>query len=102
MNKASETAVGEIADRDRQLASLLRTARIQDQLDQRLRPLLPDQVRDHVQLACIEADCLVLAADSPAWATRARLEAPKLLEAARKLWPQELTRTRVIVTTLNR
>lgn len=97
MGKRNERQAGDVAAGDRHLASLMRTAGIFERLDQTLQPLLPASDRGHIRLACIEEDTLVLAADSPAWATRARLAAPDWLAAAAELWPTELRRTRVIV-----
>ncbi|MEE4330331.1 MAG: DciA family protein [Wenzhouxiangella sp.] len=97
MSQGNERRAAEVAGRDRQLAALMRTAGIFERLDQKLKPLLPEGERAHIRLACVENDTLVFAADSPAWATRARLAAPRLLAAAAELWPTTLRRTRVIV-----
>jgi len=75
----------------------MRTAGIFERLDKTLQPLLPPADRGHIRLACVEDETLVLAADSPAWATKARLSAAQLLAAANELWPKPLRRTRIIV-----
>jgi hypothetical protein len=97
MEKRAEKAIDQVSSGDKRLATLLRAGRIFDELDRRLQPELAENSRGHIQVACVDGDCLVLAATSPAWASRARLEAPGLLEVARKIWPEDLRRTRVIV-----
>ncbi len=98
MDKRAEKEIEQISGQDRGLERLLRVARIYEALDRRVRPALSEALREHVSVACVESDCLVLAADSPAWATRARLEAPDALQAAREVWPDTLRKTRVIVS----
>jgi hypothetical protein len=97
MEKPAEKKPGQIASGDRGLAALLRMGRVYDELDRRLQPSLPEGSRGHIRVACVEGDCLVLAAESSAWASRARLEAETLLQAARTCWPDNLRRTRIIV-----
>ncbi len=97
MEKPAEKKPGQIASGDRALSALLRMGRVYDELDRRLQPSLPEGSRGHIRVACIDGDCLVLAATSSAWASRARLEAETLLQAARGFWPEDLNRTRIIV-----
>jgi hypothetical protein len=97
MEFRSEKDLAGIVGSDRTLSALLRAGKMFDELDRHLQPVLSDTLRGHAQVACVDGECLVLAADSPAWASRARLEAPALLEAARKIWPRELNNWRVIV-----
>ena len=98
MEKKSEKNLGEIADSNQRLLSLLNAGRLFDALDRVVQPLLPEQARGQIQVACVEDDCLVLAASSPAWASRARLLADTLLnEVNRYLDQQPLKKTRVIV-----
>ncbi|TVQ34615.1 MAG: DUF721 domain-containing protein [Wenzhouxiangella sp.] len=99
--RGKEKDVGMVSAGHRGLAGLLRRARAFEALDARLQPLLPENARGQIRVACVEGETLVLAATSPAWSSRARLEAPRLLEAAADLWPTELRSTRVIVTPLN-
>ncbi|MCH8476579.1 MAG: DUF721 domain-containing protein [Wenzhouxiangella sp.] len=96
----AEKDLAAVSAADRGLAGLLRLARAFEALDQRLQPLLPEPARGRIQVACIEGDTLVLAAASPTWSSRARLEAPRLLEAAAQIWPTPLRHTRIIVTHL--
>ena len=77
-----------VAGGDRRLASLLRASQAFEALDARLRPHLSESSRGNIRVACVEGDCLVLAAASSAWASRARLEAQNLLEHAKELWPR--------------
>lgn len=66
-------------------------------LNARLRERIPENARGRIAVACVEGDCLVIAAASSAHASQARLLADSLLEAAQQHWPEKLTRTRVIV-----
>ncbi|MFO7764524.1 MAG: DciA family protein [Wenzhouxiangellaceae bacterium] len=66
-------------------------------LNARLRERIPENARGRIAVACIEGDCLVIAAASSARASQARLLADSLLEAAQRHWPGKLARTRVIV-----
>lgn len=79
------------------LGRLLATARALERLDASLRQVLPGSMREHIGLACIEGKTLVLAATSPAWASRARLMAEDLLKEANRQLDERLEETRVIV-----
>ncbi len=92
-----ERKVAEISGAHDGLARLLATARALDRLDASLRQVLPGSMREHIGLACIEGDTLVLAATSPAWASRARLMADDLLREANRQLDERLEGTRVIV-----
>lgn len=76
----------------------LRRAEAYIALNERVRERIPEGVRGEIAIACVERDCLVIAAASSARAAQARLLAASLLEAARTHWPEALARTRVIVT----
>jgi hypothetical protein len=93
----AEREVAEISERDRPLGRLLATARAYDRLDAALRQVLPGSMREHIGLACIEGNTLVVAATSPAWASRARLMAEDLLKEANRQLDERLEGTRVIV-----
>jgi len=97
MKSRSEKSIGQVAGDDRRLSALMRAASAFEALEQRLGPLLAAEWRDQIRVACIEEGCLMLAARSPAWATRARLQADQLLEAAREIWPGELREVKVVV-----
>lgn len=97
MESRSEKDLASIVGNNRELSTLLRAGRMFDELDRRLQPMLPESLRGKVQVACVDEDVLVLAAESSAWGSRARLHASELLEAARQIWPNELTSWRVIV-----
>ncbi len=79
------------------LGRALRRAEAYLALNARLADLIPERARGDILIACVEGDCLVIAAASSARATQARLLADTLLEAARKYWPGELARSRIIV-----
>jgi|GEM_PF-3452536 len=87
----------EIAAGQPGLAAALRQAESYLALNRRLRDSLPPQMRGRVGVACIDQDCLVLAAATPELATRARLNAASILTAARQWWPTALKRSRIIV-----
>ncbi|RFF28749.1 MULTISPECIES: DciA family protein [unclassified Wenzhouxiangella] len=96
-NRRSERAVTDVSEGHDGLSRLLSTARALDQLDASLRQVLPGSMREHIGLACIEGNTLVLAATSPAWASRARLMADDLLREANRQLDERLEETRVIV-----
>ena len=92
-----ERGIGEVSEGHEGLARLMATARALDRLDASLRQVLPGSMREHIGLACIEGNTLVLAATSPAWASRARLMADDLLREANRQLDERLQGTRVIV-----
>ncbi len=97
MNDRGEKSVSAVASDDRRMASLLRASGAFEALDSRLQTHLGEAARGNIRVACVDGNCLVLAAASPAWASRARLEAENLLDQAKQIWPGELTKTRIIV-----
>lgn len=56
-----------------------------DELDRRLRPLLPFPLAAHARLANYERGRLVYVVDAPVWRARLRLLAPELLDATRSI-----------------
>lgn len=92
-----ESSARDIAGKDRQLSALMRAARAFEALDRRVQEVLSESSRGRVRVACVDKGQLVLAAESPAWATRARLEADTCLETARAVWPQDISSVKVIV-----
>ena len=100
-SKSRPRSVREIAgSADRRAGGLqqaLRRAETYLALNARLAPELPDGLRDHLRVACIEDEMLVLAAGSSAWATQARIHQSRLLDIARTLWPQPIRGVRIIV-----
>ncbi|MGH8144940.1 MAG: DciA family protein [Rhodanobacteraceae bacterium] len=67
------------------MADLAARAREVDHLSQRIVPLLPTPLREHVGFAGLRHDRLLLLVESPAWATRARVEQACILAAVRSL-----------------
>lgn len=63
----------------------IRRAMWLDELDRRLRPLLPAPLAAHARLANYERGRLVFVVDAPVWRARLRLLAPELLDAARSI-----------------
>lgn len=80
------------------LGQALRRAEAYLALNGRLAGLIPENARGEIMIACVDGECLVIAAASPARAAQARLLAASLLQAARRHWPGRLERSRVIVT----
>jgi hypothetical protein len=96
-NRRPEREIGDVSEGHEGLARLLATARALDRLDAALRQVLPGSMRENIGLACIEGKTLVLAATSPAWASRARLMADDLLREANRQLDERLEGARVIV-----
>lgn len=67
------------------MADLAARARLVDQLSQRIVPLLPAPLRDHVWHAGLRNDRVLLLVESPAWATRVRMDQTRILAAVRSL-----------------
>jgi len=99
MEKSSADRAAHIVEKSPHLAGLVKAAAALDRLEREITRQMGagDQDQDHIRIARIDGDCLVLAATSPAWASRARLAAADYLEAARAVWPSALRQTRVIV-----
>ncbi len=62
------------------VADLVTQTRINQKLSQSLNNLLDPALRDHLRLANIRAQTLILITDSAAWASRARYFSPVLLQ----------------------
>ncbi len=97
MEAAAEKALGEVVSTAPQLAGLIRAQRLFEALDGAIQPGLSEPLRRHLRVACVDQGTLVLAAQSSAWASRARLEAAAALDAARALWPGPIRQVKVIV-----
>ena len=54
-------------------------------MSQRIVPLLPTPLREHVGFAGLRNDRLLLLVESPAWATRARMDQTRILAAVHSL-----------------
>ncbi len=98
METKGEKKPMEIVSSTGSLQRLLRTQRVYEALDDKIQPLLPASARGNIEVACVDQTTLVLACASPAWASRARLESGRILEAAQALWPEDLLRVKVIVS----
>ncbi|MEM7054681.1 MAG: DciA family protein [Pseudomonadota bacterium] len=96
-SSSSIASVQQIAQRQPALASAIRQAEAFIELNRRIQPKLPTEVRKTLRVACVEGDCLVIAAASPVWATKARLLANVYLDACNELWPQQLNKIKVVV-----
>ena len=98
MERRAEKSLTAVVETTDPLQRLLRAQRIFDALDQKIQPVLSDATRGNVFVARVHGSTLVLAARSPAWASRARLEAQSALQAARTVWPEALDNVQVIVS----
>ena len=96
-NQGSARHAGAIARGHGGLGKTLRETEAYLALNERLAGRIPESARGEIRVACVEGDCLVIAAASSARATQARLLADTLLQAVREHWPGRLARTRVIV-----
>jgi hypothetical protein len=76
-----------------ELASLVERARFLRQLDRTVRASLPETLSQHVQVANLRGDCLVMLADSPTWATRLRYQRQTVLDG---LWQGHSIRCRML------
>lgn len=78
-------------------ASLLKRARAQMALEAQVRELLPAPLSEHCRLLAVRDETLVLAADSPVWASRLRFHAPLLVKQLSRLRGVNLRTIRVRV-----
>lgn len=97
MDKPRARPVQAVLDGNRSLSALLRAGRAFDELEKRLRPHMSEISRETLRVACVDGDTLVLSVTTPAWASRARMEAPRLLYEAQAIWPTPLRQFQVIV-----
>jgi hypothetical protein len=67
------------------VADLAARAREVDRTSQRIVPLLPSPLREHVGFAGLRNDRVLLLVESSAWATRARMEQSRILAAVHSL-----------------
>jgi hypothetical protein len=74
--RSRPTAVQAFLEGPGSLGKLLREADEQQRLTARLRGLLPADLAPHLAAVRVRRGCLVLFADSPAWASRLRYAAP--------------------------
>ena len=75
----SPTRVARIFSTIGALRQLTAQAERHQQLESSIAACLSPELRSHLRLGAIRDGCLVLIADSPAWATRARYFTPELL-----------------------
>lgn len=97
MERAAEKSLSEAISGTSPLSRLLRAERLFAALDAQIQPCLSDLARGQLRVACVQDETLVLAAQSSAWATQARLEAQNALAAAQQVWPAPISKVRVIV-----
>lgn len=72
---------------DHSLAALLARCQWLREVEQRVLAELPPEVAPHVRVAAVTDQCLVLQADSPAWAARLRFLEPRIIP----FWRREMT-----------
>lgn len=77
------TPVSDIVERSGD--SLLHRARWLETVNRRLLALLPPALRDHVRIANVQDEILVLQVESPAWSAKMRFHTPAILDAARQV-----------------
>ena len=77
---SSPRQVGSLLQKDGALKLLLSEANRFTRLGRRLSGQLPAEFVPHTKLAALRDGCLVLLADTPAWATRLRYATPQILQ----------------------
>ena len=90
-------SVQQIAQRQPGLGSAIRQAETFIELNRRIQTKLPPEARGFIRVACVEGNCLLIAAASPVWATKARMLSNEILDATNQLWPQPLLNTKVLI-----
>lgn len=70
---------------DQHLQNLIQRARYWQQLDQKIKHILPANLRDHLQTACIEDGQLIIHAHLPMAAGRLKMLLPVLLPKLQQL-----------------
>lgn len=82
---------------DSELSKLAASVNKIQSYDQVLDSVLDETLRAHLRVANIRDNELILLADSPAWATRARLVLPRILESIIEARPEaHLTGVKII------
>ena len=81
------------------LAGLRRQTRELDRAMEALTAVLPDRLQGHWRVAALSADALMLAVDSPVWATALRGHQEALLEAAGALRGRRPKRIQIRILT---
>ena len=82
---------------DSTLARLLRLSERYAVIDAQIHGVLSPRLQGQVRLACIQEDQVILAAASPAWVSRAKLESGEVLKMVRTVWDHPLSTVKVIV-----
>lgn len=77
---SSPLQVGSLLQKNGALKRLLSEANRTTRLGRRLSGKLPKEFVPHTKLAALRDGCLVLLADTPAWATRLRYATPQILQ----------------------
>lgn len=98
MTQGAEKQAIEVVAGSDPLQRLVRAQRVFEALDAKIQATLSASARGKVRVACVDGATLVLVAPSPAWASRARLEAARALQTAQEIWPETLSEVRVIVS----
>lgn len=81
------------------LRQMLSRAQAFERLNQLASAELPEDLARHTRIACIRDGVLVIAADSAAWGTRARLQSEQWLTAVYKYWPGSIRQLKFRVQT---
>lgn len=98
MRRLKLRSVGNLLnDRANPSRKLLEHSLLLERLGNQVHVLLPDACRPHCQVANLRDGLLSIAADSPAWAARARFLAPRLLQDLQQQTDLPIHRIRVSV-----
>jgi hypothetical protein len=71
--------IGNLLERS-EISRLLSRARALGELDARVHELIPSPLNEHCRVLAVRDDTLVVAADSPVWATRLRYQSTQLVK----------------------
>lgn len=77
--------IGHIVTRFSTLRQLSAQAEQLERLNQKVMSCLPPGLAGHVRVANLRDDCLVIQAESSAWASQIRYRAPEILQALNQL-----------------
>lgn len=81
---SSKSVARILTARDGKLQSLLERALYFEALSRILREILDPALAEHITLANLRSDTAIVAADTPAWLTKIRYQAPAILQQLKR------------------
>ncbi len=70
---------------------------LHQRIDESMNKVLPQALRRHVKIGCVDNSTLILFCDTPAWASDIRYREKQILDIVNSCEPLGLTRCRVMV-----